>query len=253
MASTPGGLYASDNRFGDVDSDGWPELAVGRIPVVDAAELDAYVDKLAGFEASGMSLWSDPILMVADDDPWTRTEFDWHSESMASMVPSSSSLQRIYLASKSAALARAELVGGLSGGAALVNYVGHGGLDRIADEMLLHTSDVPRLGNGHRAGWVTGFSCSINRFELAGLTSLGEALTVEASGGATAVWAPSGLSLDFEAFRLGNAFFRTLFEGSEPTLGEAIRSAFGEYREGGGNVLTPTIYILMGDPALRLK
>jgi len=252
MASTPSGLYASDNRFGDVDVDGWPDVIVGRIPAVNAAELSAYVDKLTGFEASGMSLWSDAVLMVADNDPWTRSTFDRHSESMASAVPSSS-LRRIYLGPKSAAEARAELLAGLSEGAALFNYVGHGGLDRIADEMLLHTSDVPRLGNGSRAGLVTGFSCSINRFELAGFTSLGEALTVEATGGATAVWAPSGLSLDFEAFRLGSAFFRAAFDGAEPTLGDAIQSAFGAYREGGGITLTPTIYNLLGDPAVRLK
>ena len=253
MAATPNGLYASDNRFGDVDGDGWPEIAVGRIPAMSASELSAYVDKLAGFEASGMSLWSDAVLMVADNDPWTRSTFDRHSESMASSVPPSSSLQRIYLGSKSAAAARAELVAGLSEGAALFNYVGHGGLDRIADEALLHTSDVPRLENGSRAGLVTAFSCSINRFELAGFTSLGEALTVEKTGGATAVWAPSGLSLDFEAYRLGNAFFRAVFDGAEPTLGDAIRRAFGAYREGGGITLTPTVYNLLGDPAIRLK
>jgi hypothetical protein len=40
----------------------------------------AYVDKLAGFEASGMSLWSDSVVMVADDDPG-RSAFDRHSES----------------------------------------------------------------------------------------------------------------------------------------------------------------------------
>jgi hypothetical protein len=253
MASTPNGLYAADNRFGDVDEDGWPEISVGRIPAVSAAELDAYIDKLEGFEASGMSLWSDSVLMVADDDPWARSTFDRHSESMAASVPASSSLQRIYLGSTSAAAARVEILARVSEGTVLVNYVGHGGLDRIADESLLQTSDVPRLGNGVRAGFLTALSCSINRFELAGFTSLGEALVVEPKGGATAVWAPSGLSLDFEAFRLGSAFFRAVFEAAEPTLGEAVLAAFGAYREGGGVPLTPTIYNLLGDPALRLK
>jgi hypothetical protein len=171
---------------------------------------------------------------------------------MAASVPSAS-LQRIYLGTKTAGAARAEIFTGLSEGAALLNYVGHGGLDRLADETLLHTSDVARLGNGSRAGLVTAFSCSINRFELAGFTSLGEALAVERTGGATAVWAPSGLSLDFEAFRLGGAFFRAVYDEGEPTIGEAIQSAFGAYREGGGIPLTPTVYNLLGDPAVRLK
>jgi hypothetical protein len=200
-----------------------------------------------------MSLWSDLVLMAADNDPWKKATFDRHSESMAASVPESSALRRIYLGSKSAAAARTELLRGLSAGAVHFNYVGHGGLDRLADESLLHTKDVPRLGNGVRAGLVTALSCTINRFELAGFTSLGEALVVEKTGGATAVWAPSGLSIDFESFGLGNAFFRSVYERAEPTLGEAIQGAFAAYREGGGIPLTPTLYNLMGDPALPLK
>jgi Peptidase family C25 len=254
MAATPDGLYASDNRFGDVDGagDGWPEIVVGRIPVLTEAELDAYVDKLARFEASSMSLWSDPIVMVADDDPWTRSPFDRQSESMASVVPATAPIERIYLGKLKAQEARTRVLSSLASGAALFNYVGHGGLDRMADETLLVTSDVAHLGNGDRAGIVSAFSCTINRFELPGFTSLGEALAIEPTGGAVAVWAPSGLSKDFEAFRLGGSFFTSLYRG-DATLGDAILSAFRSYREGQGLPLMPTLYTLMGDPGLRLK
>lgn len=252
MASSPDGLYASDNRFGDVDGDGWPEIIVGRIPVLTEEEMSGYVDKLARFEDSSMSLWSDRVLMVADDDPWHRAPFDRHSESMASVVPKSASVERIYLGEVSAPEARRRLLTDLGSGAVLFNYVGHGGLDRLADEALLVTSDVPHLGNGDRSGIVSAFSCSINRFELPGFTSLGEALTIEPTGGAVAVWAPSGLSEDFEAFRLGDSFFASLYAG-EATLGDAIASAFEAYRQGQGAALMPILYNLMGDPALRLK
>ena len=83
-----------------------------------------------------------------------------------------------------------------------------------------------------------------------GFQSLGEALTVEASGGAAAVWAPSGLSLDIEARALGSAFFWSVFTRHDRTLGEAVLSAFDDYRAGRGGTLVPLIYTLLGDPAI---
>ena len=253
MASTPDGLFASDNRFVDVDKDGWPDMAVGRIPVLTPSELEGYVAKLSAYESGGGSLWRDPLLLVADDDPWSTANFAADSESMVATLPRGVAAERIYLSEQSASEARARLLDGIRRGAPLVNYVGHGGLDRLADEMLLHTSDVETLGNGERLSIVTAFSCSINRFELMGFQSLGEALTVEASGGAAAVWAPSGLSLDIEARALGSAFFSAVFTRHEPTLGDAMLSSFDHYRAGRGGTLLPSIYTLLGDPAIPLK
>ena len=253
MASTPDGLFASDNRFVDVDKDGWPDMAIGRIPVLTPSELEGYVAKLSAYESGGGSLWRDPLLLVADDDPWSTANFAADSESMVATLPRGVAAERIYLIEQSASEARARLLDGLRRGAPLVNYVGHGGLDRLADEMLLHTSDVETLGNGERLSIVTAFSCSINRFELMGFQSLGEALTVEASGGAAAVWAPSGLSLDIEARALGSAFFSAVFTRHEPTLGDAMLSSFDHYRAGRGGTLLPSIYTLLGDPAIPLK
>ncbi len=252
LAATSNGLYASDNRFGDVDGDGWPEMIVGRIPAMSAAEMDAYVDKVSRMEALGMSVESEPVLMVADDDNGNDI-FAREAESMASALPSSTTVEKIYLGDRTASEARASVLSSLSSGTSLFSYVGHGGLDRLADEVLLHTSDVPNLGNRDDAGIVAGFSCSINRFELAGYTSLGEALVIEPGGGATAVWAPSGLSLDLEAWRLGTGFFGAIFHDGAPTLGDAIARAFAAHRETGAGNLVPLVYNLLGDPAIRLR
>ncbi len=253
MVTTPDGLYASDNRFVDVDEDGWPEMAVGRIPALTPVELEAYVAKLGAHESGGGSLWRDSLLLVADDDPWSTANFAGDTESMVAMLPDNVTAERIFLLDQSASEARTRVLDGLSAGAPLLNYVGHGGLDRLADEMLLHTSDVENLGNGERLAVVTAFSCSINRFEIMGFQSLGEVLTLEPTGGAAAVWAPSGLSLDIEARALGSAFFDSVFLQHEPTLGEAILSSLGVYRETRGGILLPSIYTLLGDPATRLK
>ena len=252
LASTANGLYASDNRFADLNEDGWPELAIGRIPVVTASELEAYVAKLALSASSNRSLYSDPILFVADDDPWQPKSFQHHSESMLAVVPKDVTVERIYVLEQGGSAARERLLAGLAAGAPLVSYAGHGGLDRLADEGLLRTSDVAALGNQGRPSILVGFSCSINRFELMGFQSLGEALTVEPTGGASVVWAPAGLSADIDARAIGSAFFASVFVERAPTVGEAVLSAFDAYRKGRGSRRVPKIYNLLGDPAVPL-
>lgn len=43
---------ATDNTYGDLNNDGTPELAVGRIAASDAAELDQYIDRVIAYEGS---------------------------------------------------------------------------------------------------------------------------------------------------------------------------------------------------------
>ena len=114
LASTADGLYASDNRFADLNEDGWPELAIGRIPVVTASVLEAYVAKLAAGASSNRSLYSDPILFVADDDPWQPKSFQHHSESMLAAVPNDVTVERIYVLEQGGSAARKRLLAGLA-------------------------------------------------------------------------------------------------------------------------------------------
>ena len=63
-----------------------------------------------------------------------------------------------------------------------MNYVGHGGLDRLASEGLLVTADADALTNGERLPVVTALTCTINRFEVPGFVPLGAALVGTARG-----------------------------------------------------------------------
>src|SRR5205823_14582689 len=66
LVRSDSGLFPSDNQLGDVDGDGLPEVAVGRIPVLSAAELDAYTAKLAGYENASPADWMGKAVMTAD-------------------------------------------------------------------------------------------------------------------------------------------------------------------------------------------
>ena len=60
---------ASDNTYGDLNDDGTPELAVGRIAVTNATELDQYIDRVIAYECGAEDDVKDGAL---PDQSWKR-------------------------------------------------------------------------------------------------------------------------------------------------------------------------------------
>ncbi len=248
MIRTANGLFPSDNLLGDVDGDGLSEMAVGRIPVLSAAELDAYTDKIAAFEAAAPSHWSSQALFLADATDG-GADFAADSQGVASHLPGDFEVERIDLTSMPLASARGQMISAFARGMAFINYLGHGALDRLSAGGLLTSADVPHLGNGERLPVLTAMTCTINRFAVPGFPSLGELLVKETTGGAAAVWGPSGLSLHGEARLLAERFYHA----TDERLGDRLHRAVADFRDLGGDPALPRIYDLLGDPALRLK
>jgi hypothetical protein len=180
-------------------------------------------------------------------------DFAAGSDTLASLLPRGYAVDRIYLDSTPINDARSRLLHELQAGASLVDYMGHGGLDRLSSGGLLASADVATLENGTRAPVLTAMTCSINRFAVPGFSSLGELLINQAGGGAAAVWAPSGLSLHNEAQLLAERFYRHLGDPASPRLGDLVLGALREFQSRGGSKSMIQIYNLLGDPALRLR
>lgn len=254
MIQGEGGLFPSDNRFADTTGDGLPDMALGRLPVLTAAELNAYVDKILAYEASGAPAWASSAMVLADS-PDGAADFSADSDRIASLLPAGSVVDRIYLSGLPLATARAELLQGIQDGASWVNYLGHGGLDRFSASGLLTSADVAGLTNGSRLPVVTAMTCTINRFAVPGAPSLGEILVKSPSGGAAAVWGPSGLSYHGEARQLAEVFYRLVSEPGESNgrLGDSVIRALAEYGGLGGDGRMLDIYNLLGDPALVVR
>jgi peptidase C25-like protein len=253
MIQSAGGLFPSDNRLGDVNGDGLPEMAVGRVPVLSAAELDAYTAKIAAYESDPAPSWAGNVTMLADA-PDQGADFTADSERIAGQVPASYTVERIHLASTPLAAARGQLIASFHQGTAFINYTGHGGLDRLSGSGLLSSGDVPGLANGSRLPVLTAMTCTVNRFAVPGVPALGEVLVKSPAGGAAAVWGPSGLSDNGEARLLAERFYHSAGnpDPADTRLGDRILRAIAEFRSLGGDPNLPKIYDLLGDPALRL-
>ncbi|HVR98821.1 MAG TPA: C25 family cysteine peptidase [Thermoanaerobaculia bacterium] len=257
MVQSEGGLFASDNRLADGNGDGMPEMAIGRIPVLNAAELDAYIDKITAYESGAGAPgagneWAGKALLLADTTD-RGADFAESSERIAGLLSPDYTADRIYLSATPVAEARGQLLGKIQSGVSLINYLGHGGLDRLSSSGLLANSDAPGLANGDRLPVLTAMTCAVNRFAVPGVPPLGEMLVRNPNGGAAAVWGPSGLSFHGEAVLLAERFYHQTANPGTARLGDMILRSLMEFQASGGDASMLDIYNLLGDPALRLR
>jgi hypothetical protein len=253
MVSTPHGLFESDTYYGDVaGNDGVPEMALGRLPVMTAGELTTLINKITTYEAGDGAGWVRQVLLVADN-PDEGGKFPEDSDEVGQWVPGGYVKQRIYLGEQPIGDVRLAIQNGINNGASLMNYIGHGALNQLAQEGMLTTADIPGLNNGAKLPVVLALTCVVGRYGVPGFDCLGEALLMKSGGGAIGVWAPTGLSMNDAAMQLDDGFFQSRFTDGETVLGDAVLSALEDYGAIGFERYMLQIYNLLGDPALRMK
>jgi hypothetical protein len=238
----------ADNALADLSAKGTgvPQLAIGRVPARTAAELDAYVSKVLAYETTRST--RTPVLLA--DNTEAGLNFRLHSEYMAAGLSGGVRSQRIYLDETSLVTARGKLSEAWATTPLVVNYVGHGGFDRLAAEGLLTSTDVPNL-TPRATPILAGLTCYINYFSLPGYSPLGAELLRRDNGGAVAVWSATGLSTGVLAPTLGKEFLTRLYgkEGSN-RLGDLVTASLEGYSATGGTRDMINLYVLLGDPAL---
>jgi hypothetical protein len=218
--------------------------------VLTAEEMQDVTGKIIAFENTAGS-----HVMMLTDNPDRDGSYPSDSDDIALLVPRSFSVEKMYLPAYSAAAVRNALLYGISSGTFLINYMGHGNAYTLADEGLLSIPDVSFMENAGRFFVLTAMSCAVGEFAFPGYDSLSETLVMKKDGGAVAVVAPSGLSLNELSKTLNAGFFSYAFQRGSAViiLGDALQAAFRHYRSSGGDDFTLAIYNILGDPALRLR
>ena len=253
MADTPSGLAPADASF--LSSPTAPELgsSIGRLPVTTPSELAAAIAKIQARESALAEPWVQTVVLAADD-PDAAGDFPRSSTLVEAALPAEVPREHAYVMPGNATAARSVLLEGVNGGVGLVDYIGHGGYDQLADELLLTSADVASLTNAQRPTVLTAFTCLVGNSTLPGYPTLGERLLLAPGGGAAAVWAPSGMSENDLAEPLARAFYAALFTGRRvERLGDAVAIARHVYRAGDRPAYMPAIYNLLGDPAMRVR
>ncbi|HMO52706.1 MAG TPA: C25 family cysteine peptidase [Kiritimatiellia bacterium] len=242
-ASTPFGVFASDDRLGDITGDGAMELVVGRIPVTTAQQLANYLAKLQAFESGGS--WRDRVVIATDDRDGGGAYVEDGTalaDRLAGRQISRADIETLGVSGASQALRTA-----LADGAELALYVGHGNLQRMAQEGLLTSADVQAMLNSDRPAVIGALGCLMGSFGMPGSPSLGEQL-ITASGGAAAVFGSSAMVNNRDGVAFGDAVLAAVYDQGVDRLGDAWATAknlkAGKWVAGS--------YQLLGDPALAM-
>ncbi len=221
-----GSLFPSDARFADTQGDdGVPEIAVGRVPALSAAELTDYLRKLEAYERGDGALARTRSCCSPTAPTPTSTSPPKAGNSPGSCPRASPARCWRWPSSRAspppAASSSAPWAPAAPGSPTWAT-AGSTGSPR---QGLLTKSDVPGLGNQGKLFVLQTVSCHVGLHGLPGFDSLGEDLVIDPAAGAVAVFAPAWLSEHDEAKLLADRLLRQVFQLKAPRLGDAIREA----------------------------
>jgi hypothetical protein len=244
-----GGETVSDNVVADLDEDGYPDVALGRLPARSPEQLEIYIRKLLAYVNNpDAGTWRQRVLLAADGQ---EELFRQHSERLRDDLPAEVEALTVYPEAASEAIN--EMLPQLNEGSLVVNYVGHGSVQQWGKDQLLTVEHASTLTNGNRLPIYINMTCLAGLFSHPKQESLAETLLWAPEGGAIAAVAPTSLTLPTNQTQLNETLLQELFSAERPTIGEALDRAKRTVVLNSANdhdiVAT---FNLLGDPALRL-
>lgn len=218
-----------DSAYGDIDGDGNPELAVGRLPARTAAELESMIEKVL------QPLPANPYTLVFAAERENQAEginYAADSDRLIAALGSSwqASAARVYLdqyaqTSMGTAAARGDLLSHINQGANWVSFYGHASPATWSREVLLQGSQLDGLlANAGRAPLVTEFGCWGGYFVEPSYTTMNHAWLLTPGRGARAMIASSSLTESSSDRAIADALVAELAQPGV-RLGDALVNA----------------------------
>lgn len=251
----------ADPLLADLDGDGTPDLALGRLPVRTLSEAEEAVRKILAYEAQ--SGGASTLLIAGPQDLQAGADFTLASEAFASGLPNTWTSSRVYQDQLGLQPARQALVSAFADRPSLISYIGHSGPTRWTFDPLLDISQVlgtssnpglPNLPTAEHHPVVLQFACWTSYFVAAAQNTMAQALLLSPQRGASAVFGASVLMEQRSHERMTAALSPRLQPGLR--IGDAILEAKRELAGDLDNPADVDLLIgqtLLGDPAQILR
>lgn len=180
-----------DIPLADISGDGYPDLAIGRLPAQTPAALEHMINRIKIHEAS--DYWKNKILMVSDRE--SNNAFQQVCGRLASRVSPDMSIQYLHHTfAKSTDAMKKDFIRGFNSGVLFSIYVGHANnIGMSSPYFFTHSaaeSCMPSLTNLVKTPVMLAGACMANDFSEPHPDSrcLGKGFMDTAPGGAVAVW-----------------------------------------------------------------
>ena len=246
------------------------DLGVGRIPAQSMADANAVVDKIIAYmQNKDAGEWQNRVLLLADDgDANMPNQHMKDADSIAVIYEKnypSYIVDRIYwdnypievsATGKRYPAVTQDIYSRLSKGALIVNYSGHGSSNLLSHEMVWKASDMAAVNSPRMPFWVTA-SCDIGPFDM-GDNSVAESAIMNANGAAIGLFTTTRTVMQSYNSVINKEFSKLIMEpvntGKVIAVGDAVRMAkCNVIATGSDRTVNKLQYVLLGDPALRLK
>ena len=266
--------YVSDDFFGLLDTDesmisGLLDIGIGRLPVSTVEEAEALVDKIIGYsEPDRQGEWRNVLCFIGDDED--NNVHMRQADELATYVKTrypAYNINKIYLD----AYPQENLATGprypdvtraindqVNRGALIVNYTGHGGPNGLAHEKITTTNDIQSWTNSKRLPLFMTATCEFSRYdeynhkEDLEVTSAGEEVLLNATGGGIALFTTTRLVYSGPNHELNEHFYEVVFEkdasGESNRLGDIILYS----KNATGSGINKRNFTLLGDPSMKL-
>ena len=267
--------FASDDYFvfmspneGDLDSNypqkaGLSDIAVGRIIASTTTQADELVNKIIDYhDVKSYGNWRNNIVVVADDtdkdsDRTLQTNINTLAETIVAQKPFlnyekillDSYVQETSAGGSRYPKARKDLFDYFEKGALVLNYLGHGGEDGLAQERIWEKADGQNLENQFKYPLFITITCEFSRFDNPFRPTAGEFTYWNPKGGAISM-----ITTVREIYQSTGENFNTILakylfsygSNNYVSIAEALRLAKNEF--------TPRtdVVFYLGDPALQL-
>lgn len=290
------GYYSSDNTLAAVvGPDHMPDIVIGRMPARNTAEANLMLQKTLDYEqAAPTGPWRERLLFVSDrgkggNNPGEALEFEGVNDFSAAYIDEPPYVSRQirywsdyysdcfydpglpqccgFITFDTSPICiwnqmRSAIKGAVNGtdggdGAAVVQYMGHGGFTVWSDDAFFDNRpeqppvDTNDLSNGLRLPWLMAHNCLTGAFHSDQSNTMAEDWLKRDGGGAVVAFSPSGPSFNFIGSLVTAEVWDNMFgPRREREVGFLVLDALAALCT--DSIESCQNYVLLGDPALRL-